>query len=155
MKALSIVSPNGTRIARGFKTIEVRSWQPAIDLNADFLIVENDQYLKEENSVDQNGKIVAIAQIDLIREFVPGDIPSACANYWADGYYSWELKNIRPVIYPLNVEARLALYELELDTAKLVFLEIKKMAKVIEDYEIAYPNPIQLFIDDLVSIEKV
>lgn len=57
MKALSIVLPNGTRIARGFKTIEVRSWKPTIDFENDFLIVENDYFLKE-SSVDNNGPLL-------------------------------------------------------------------------------------------------
>ncbi len=48
MKCLSIVYPNGTKIAKGKKTIEVRSWMPSIESGEDLLIVENQKYLNNE-----------------------------------------------------------------------------------------------------------
>ena len=48
-KCLSIVSPNGTKIAEGQKTIEVRSWQPSLNEGDQILIIENDNFLLEES----------------------------------------------------------------------------------------------------------
>ncbi|CAI3140797.1 hypothetical protein ACIN5162_0431 [Acinetobacter baumannii OIFC0162] len=43
--ALSVVAPNGTRIAQGIKTLEVRSWVPAQLPLKDLFIVENQNFL--------------------------------------------------------------------------------------------------------------
>jgi hypothetical protein len=67
MKDLSIVSPSRTKIARGEKTIEVRSWTPNIAMGEDLLIVENQNFLHSEGEADPNGKPVAIVKIKNIR----------------------------------------------------------------------------------------
>ncbi len=46
--ALSIVTPNGTRIAKGIKTLEVRSWVPTQLPVKDLLIVENQNFLVKD-----------------------------------------------------------------------------------------------------------
>lgn len=113
MKALSIVSPNGSRIAKGYKTLEIRSWEPDLKFDEDFLIVENERYLQADEDIDTNGKIVAVAKIKKIRKYVADDIPSACATVWSEGYFSWELSDVRPVSYSAQVEAKRGLYNLE------------------------------------------
>jgi hypothetical protein len=40
-QALSIVAPNGGRIAQGLKTLEIRSWQPEYLPLKNLVIVEN------------------------------------------------------------------------------------------------------------------
>ncbi len=40
-----MVAPNGTRIAQGVKTLEVRSWVPTELPLKDLLIVENQNFL--------------------------------------------------------------------------------------------------------------
>ncbi|ENU46400.1 hypothetical protein F984_02439 [Acinetobacter nosocomialis NIPH 2119] len=43
--ALSVVAPNGTYIAQGVKTLEVRSWVPTELPLKDLLIVKNKNFL--------------------------------------------------------------------------------------------------------------
>ena len=68
-KTLSIVYPNGTKIALGEKTIEVRSWQPPSDFNGDLLIVENKKFLRNQGEIDLEGTAVAIVKIKKVRTF--------------------------------------------------------------------------------------
>nr|WP_287705722.1 ASCH domain-containing protein [Halomonas sp.] len=51
MLALSIVSPHGSNIASGKKTLEVRSWRPESLPIRDLLIVENSHFLSADNLV--------------------------------------------------------------------------------------------------------
>lgn len=60
--ALSIVAPNGTRIAQGRKTLEVRAWQPEQLPLKDVVIVENQNYLTQDGD-EEPGLAVAIADI--------------------------------------------------------------------------------------------
>jgi len=119
MKVISIVSPNGTKIAQGLKTIEVRSWLPTIALGEDLLIVENNKFLRSENETDSKGVPVAIVKIKAIREFLEADVVAACASHWEAGYYSWELEDIRPVKSKFFVLAARGIYEIKLDEAQL------------------------------------
>lgn len=50
--ALSVVAPNGTRIAQRIKTLEVRSWVPAQLPLKDLFIVENQNFLKNDGDED-------------------------------------------------------------------------------------------------------
>ena len=96
-KCLSIVKPNGVRIAQQEKTLEVRSWVPDLSPDEDLLIIENEKYLKNEEDIDPNGKPVALVKVRKIREYKKEDIQAACATRWDPGYYSWELYDIRPI----------------------------------------------------------
>lgn len=121
IKALSIVAPNGRRIASGHKVIEVRSWLPEIDSDEDLLIVENKKFLSHENDVDPHGVAVAIVKISKISAYQPQDIPAACATIWDNGYHSWHLKDVRPIIYNFSVEARKGIYEVDLKQDEIQF----------------------------------
>jgi hypothetical protein len=114
MKALSIVSPNGSKIANGEKTIEVRSWKPTIPLGEDLLIVENQKFLRLEGEVDPNGKPVALVKIKHVRAFLESDVEAACASRWEPGYYSWELEDVRPIFTNQSVVAERGIYEVNL-----------------------------------------
>lgn len=114
IKALSIVFPNGSKIANGEKTIEVRSWLPPQDFDEDLLIVENQKFLKNEGDIDLDGKPVAIVKIKSVRTFVASDIDAACASRWEPGYYSWELEDVRPISTGQKVLAARGIYELDL-----------------------------------------
>lgn len=114
-KTLSIVYPNGTKIARGEKTIEVRSWQPPENFEGDLLIVENKQFLRNEGQTDPDGTPVALVKIKTVRTYVESDIPAACASRWEPGYYSWELMDVRPIYSTKQVLAARGIYETELD----------------------------------------
>ena len=118
-KTLSIVYPSGTKIARGEKTIEVRSWQPPSDFNGDLLIVENKKFLRNDGDFDHEGVPVAIVKIKKVRTYDESDIPAACASRWEPGYYSWELTDVRPLQSSNYVLAARGIYEVEFDTAGL------------------------------------
>jgi hypothetical protein len=62
--ALSIVTPNGTRIAEGIKTLEVRSWIPTQLPVKDLLIVENQNFLVKDTD-EEEGVAVALVDVDL------------------------------------------------------------------------------------------
>ena len=116
-KTLSIVYPNGTKIARGEKTIEVRSWHPPADFEGDLLIVENKKILRNEGETDLEGTPVALVKIKKVRTYEDSDILAACASKWEPGYFSWELTDIRPLNSSLQVLAARGIYEIELDLA--------------------------------------
>lgn len=112
--ALSIVHPSGTKIARGEKTIEVRSWQPPADFDGDLLIVENKNFLRADGDVDPEGVPVALVKIKKVRVYEESDIPAACASRWEPGYYSWELFDVRPIHSSVRVLAARGIYEIDL-----------------------------------------
>lgn len=118
--ALSIVSPAGTNIALGKKTIEVRSWQPSADFSGDLLIVENNNYLRKDGETDSDGRAVAIVKLKKVREYLESDIPAANASRWEPGYFSWELTEVRPIHYEDKVLAARGIYEIELDEFKFL-----------------------------------
>ncbi len=113
-KCLSIVAPNGTRIAKGEKTLEVRSWRPDLGPHEDLLIVENTKFLANEGDSDPLGRVVALVKIGKVRDYVAEDIPAACASRWDPGYHSWELHDVRPVSFGAAVLAARGIYELDL-----------------------------------------
>lgn len=113
-QALSIVYPSGTKIARGEKTIEVRSWLPPEGFNEDLLIIENKIFLRKEGEIDHDGTLVAIVKIKNVRPFEKSDVAAACATKWEPGYYSWELTDVRPVNSLEKVIAARGIYQVEL-----------------------------------------
>jgi len=113
-KTLSIVYPGGTKIARGEKTIEVRSWLPPADFHEDLLIVENKKFLRNDGETDPDGFAVALVKVKKVREYLESDIPAACASRWEPGYYSWELTEVRPINSTEKVIAARGIYETEL-----------------------------------------
>ena len=115
MKALSIVSPNGTKIAAGLKTLEVRKWQPFLHADEDLLIVENTRFLRREGEKDYDGKAVAIVRVVNIRPFSRADVNAACANYFEEGWLAWELTNIRSVSCSKPVLAARGIYDVQID----------------------------------------
>jgi len=60
--ALSVVAPNGTRIAQGVKTLEVRSWVPTELPLKDLLIVENQNFLINDGDEEEG---IAVALVDV------------------------------------------------------------------------------------------
>lgn len=112
--AISIVTPHGLNIAKGLKTIEVRSWKPTISLNEDLLIVQNENFLRKEGETDPNGKAMALVKIKQVRKYVEDDIKAACASKWTEGYYSWDLYDIRPIKNDVKVLAARNIYQVEL-----------------------------------------
>lgn len=133
MKAISIVSPNGKKIARGEKTIEVRSWKPNIAMGEDLLIVENQKFLHSDGETDPDGRPVAIVKIKNIRDYLESDIQAASASRWESGYYSWELEDVRPVDSNQTVLAARGIYEVE-------FSDPSKTRIPVEIYNSEWPR---------------
>lgn len=115
MKALSIVAPNGSRIASGSKTLEVRRWAPSLRPDEDLLIVENTRFLHEDGDEDQNGQAVAVVRVGSIRPFTQADIEAACASSFAEGYLAWELTDIRPLTHAKPIRAARGIYDVQID----------------------------------------
>lgn len=116
LKALSIVSPNGGRIASGQKTLEVRRWHPHLAPSEDLLIVENTRFLRDDGDED-DGLAVAIVRVKAVRPFVEADVPAACASYFAEGWLAWELEAVRAIDPPVAVRAARGIYEVDLPEA--------------------------------------
>ncbi|MGE0808950.1 MAG: ASCH domain-containing protein [Burkholderiaceae bacterium] len=113
MKALSIVRPGGSRIARGEKTLEVRRWWPALTQAEDLLIVENGRFLRVDGDEDPDGTAVAIVRVRAVRPFARADMAAACASYFEDGWLAWELVNVRALHDGRRVRAARGIYEIE------------------------------------------
>lgn len=112
MKALSIVGPNGGRIASGQKTLEVRRWHPDLAPSEDLLIVENGRFLHNDGEED-DGYAVAIVRVKAVRPFEKDDIEAACATSFADGWLAWELEDVRAITPPVAMRAARGIYEVE------------------------------------------
>jgi hypothetical protein len=111
IKALSIVSPNGSRIAAGEKTLEVRRWAPGLHPAEDLLVVENDRFLHRDGEEDPAGRAVAIVRVAAVRPFTPADIKAACASRFEEGWLAWELRDVRPVRTRRLIVAARGIYE--------------------------------------------
>lgn len=114
--ALSIVAPSGQRIAQGMKTLEVRSWQPEQLPLKDLLIVENKIFLNHDAD-EELGVAVALVDVESVHVWQPNEVEAACASYWAEGYFAWQLSNIRPIKDKIEVPAKRKIYLIEIDHA--------------------------------------
>ena len=112
--ALSIVTPNGTRIAQGIKTLEVRSWTPTQLPVKDLFIVETHNFLNKDID-EEEGVAVALVDVDSVHSWRNDEIEPACASAWSEGYFAWVLSNVRPLRHPVKVLAKRKIYQVELD----------------------------------------
>lgn len=112
--ALLIVTPNGTRITEGVKTLEVRSWVPTELPLKDLLIVENQNFLLKDTD-EEEGIAVALVDVDSIHTWRNDEVKPACASAWSEGYFAWVLSNVRPLKQPLKVSAKRKIYKVALD----------------------------------------
>lgn len=112
--ALSIVAPNGIRIAQGLKTLEVRSWAPDFLPIRNLLIVENDHFLTQHDATEW-GRAVAWVDIESIHPWQAHEVEAACASAWSEGYFAWVISHVRPLNESVRVLAKRKLYKLDLD----------------------------------------
>ncbi|WP_343568584.1 ASCH domain-containing protein [Acinetobacter sp.] len=112
--ALSVVAPNGTHIAQGVKTLEVRSWVPTELPLKDLLIVENQNFLINDGD-EEEGIAIALVDVVSIHVWQNDEIEPACATSWSEGYFAWVLSNVRPVKQQLGVQAKRKIYQVTLD----------------------------------------
>jgi hypothetical protein len=117
-RALSVIEPYGHFISIGKKTIEVRKWRPDDVLPiTNLVIVENAIKLSSTiQPYDPDGYVVAMVDVTNIRNWKEKDLDSSCSTSFEAGWLAWELENIRKVVYPLKVPARLRIYDINLDT---------------------------------------
>lgn len=118
-RSLSIVFPGGSAVANGDKCIEVRRWIPDVRHDEDVLIVENRVFLDQDGEVDKRGVARALVKIQEVRPFRPSDVADAKAKRFDEGYYAWELTDVRPVRYASHVLAERGIYDLKLEPTKL------------------------------------
>lgn len=114
-QTLSIVSPSGSRIRSGRKTLEVRRWAPEGLPLRNLLIVQNDVILNEEVAEDAAGRVVAIVDVVSVRPWTNDDLEKSAATEFEEGWLAWELENIRPAAYNRYVPAKRGVYEVEIN----------------------------------------
>ncbi|MCU4413761.1 ASCH domain-containing protein [Acinetobacter sp. WU_MDCI_Axc73] len=112
-KALSIVAPACERIASGQKKLEIRSWRPEYLPLYDLVIVQNTQFLDKDGD-EQIGTAMAIIDIVAVHAWRKDEVEMACANYWKEGYWAWEITNVRPLVPSIQCIAKRRIYEIDL-----------------------------------------
>lgn len=112
IKVLSVVSPAGQLIASGNKTIEVRRWLPDLSPEEDLLIVENLNFLTKDGD-EELGIALAIVNISSVRPFTHEDIQAACASNFEEGWFAWEISNVRRLNTVKSVRAARKIYTVE------------------------------------------
>jgi hypothetical protein len=114
--ALSVLAPAGAWICAGRKTIEVRRWSPEAWPIRDLLIVQNTKKLSASGLThDPDGTALALVDVVMVRPWQKDDLAASMSDAFEEGWFAWELKNIRPVDYPLPVPARRKIYDVELE----------------------------------------
>ena len=117
MKTLSIVSPNGSRIASGQKSLEIRRWIPDTPLT-DLLIVENRHFLTNQLE-EESGIAVCIVDVLGHHDWQETELQAACGTYWEAGWIAWEISNVRP-IQQFITRAKRRIYNTQIDANKLL-----------------------------------
>ncbi len=75
------------------------------------LIVENGRFLHRDDDHDEDGVPVAIVKVQAVRPFTLADMQAACASYFEEGWFAWELIEIRPIQSTERVLAARGIYE--------------------------------------------
>lgn len=117
--ALSIVAPHGENIAKGLKKLEIRKWKPEQLPLKNVMIIENKNYLLQEND-QELGYAVALVDFVSVHAWQENEIEIAYASYWAAGYYAWKIENVR-AIEPFPMIARRKIYDVELLAQQIIF----------------------------------
>lgn len=125
LKALSVVSPAGVRIARGLKTCEVRSWCPDVFPIERLLIVENDRRLSRPGDIDPGGRAVAVVRISDVHPWRPDEAEAACSTY-EPGWLAWTIESVQRIKEPFRVVAARRIYEVEIPKELKFSLSIGK-----------------------------
>lgn len=138
--------PSGSRIAAGEKTLEIRRWQPQLEPSQDLLIVENGRFLHTDGDEDEAGVAVAIVRVKAVRAFAPEDVPAACASYFEEGWFAWELTDVRPLARPFSALAARGIYEVE-------FMENRENC-MNSQIRVATPADINVIFDIRTSVRE-
>jgi hypothetical protein len=124
MKALSVRQPHASRIARGIKTLEIRSWKthyrgPLLICAAARAITRRERTAHgiEDPAGYPLGVALCIVQLVGCRPMTQADVAAACTNY-EPGVYAWELINVQGV-EAFKVDGQLGLFTVILDHTPL------------------------------------
>ena len=103
MKAITVHNPFATLIARGEKTLEIRSWKTPY--RGDILIVCS----RREYADCPRGVALCIVRLADVRPFTPADAPAACIAYQL-GLWAWVLADVR-LVTPFPVRGKQGFYD--------------------------------------------
>ncbi|TOP64317.1 hypothetical protein CGH11_25460 [Vibrio parahaemolyticus] len=125
LKALSVVQPWGSLIAKGTKSLEIRSWSPEKLPVKDVALVQNNERLTADGQEDPNGIVVAIIDVVGCRAWERSDCEnSGCdESEFEEGWLAWEITNVRELNRPIPAIAKRGFYELTKVESTLVHLE--------------------------------
>lgn len=118
-QALSIMKPAVENIINGSKINEIRSWVPDYLPLFNVIIVQNNNYLLNDDDVDEG---IAMALVDFTSVspwtydiFLKQNHQTTLNKQWKPGYFIWRIENVRPLPKAIPCEARKGIYILDLD----------------------------------------
>ena len=78
------------------------------------LIIENKNDLIQDEDEEIGGAVV-IVDIEAIHLWAENELELAAASYREDGYWAWEISNVRPIEKCIEVPANRKIYAIDLD----------------------------------------
>lgn len=105
MKALSVKQPWANMIARGEKTIELRSW--GTRHRGDLIICSS-----KKPYIEPAGCALAIVNMVDCRRATQKDEERACSTVWLDVDFAWVFENIRRLT-PWPIKGAMGLFDIE------------------------------------------
>jgi hypothetical protein len=119
LKALSVISPWGDKIANKEKRLEIRKWRPETLPLKDIAIVQNKNRLSKDKIEDPEGHIVAIVDIVSCKPWTINNcIPAVCnESDFSPNLFAWEITNIRKPSTLIKATAKRKFYELSNEEA--------------------------------------
>ena len=125
MKALSLKQPWAGKVARGQKTIEVRTWGTAY--RGPLAI----------HASKPEGRIIAIAVLTDCRPFRFDDIFGAALQYFEEGRFAWTLSDIRAVSPGIPTRDRLGLWDVPPAVLDEITARLRPLIVMCNDAEFA------------------
>ncbi|MCU6339274.1 hypothetical protein KW823_22360 [Enterobacter quasiroggenkampii] len=118
-QALSILKPAVENIINGSKINEIRSWVPASLPLCNVIIVQNNNYLINDDDVD-DGLAMALVDFTSVSPwtydiFLSQNNQTTLNKKWKPGYFIWKIENVRPLHKAISCEARKGIYIIDLD----------------------------------------
>jgi len=111
IKALAVHQPWADRIARGEKTIEVRTWRTQYRGPLAICATKRPAVQGLPSSA-----VVAVAELVDCRPFTPADVPASGGVEFREGLWTWVLGGVRPLADPPPVACRQGLFDLDTRT---------------------------------------
>jgi hypothetical protein len=113
------MKPAVENIINGSKINEIRSWVPDTIPLYDVLIVQNNNYLLNDDDIDEG---VAMALVDFTSVspwtheiYLNQNNETILDKQWKPGYFIWRIENVRPLVKAIPCVAKKGIYILDLD----------------------------------------